>query len=131
MNQKRQPLTRIVADHLDMTTIDDFLAIIPGKPDILIRIIETFLRTSPHFLGEIGAAIKADDPVALQKAAHTMKSSNAQLGALQLAAMCHELELMGKMGSIIDGAGLMAKMEEECRSVEMALTDILGQLRTY
>ena len=40
-----------------------------------------------------------------------MKSSNGQIGARRMAAMCYELELMGAMGTIVDGASSLAELE--------------------
>lgn len=114
------------SNHIDLTTIDSLRKMQQaGRPDILHRVLSSFLKTSPHLLEDIRTAIENNDPEALRNAAHTMKSSNGQLGARQLAAMCYELELMGAMGAIVDGATLMTELEEEWHKVELALADIM------
>ncbi len=119
-----------VSEHIDLARIDSFRKLQPsGQPDILPRIIDSFLRTSPGFLAAIRTAIHSNDPEALSIAAHTMKSGNGQIGANKLAAMCHNLELMGLAGDIQDGGTLMEELEEECHHVELALGSILVATR--
>lgn len=122
-------ITRDISDHIDFSIIEGLWKLQQGGgPDILGRIIGTFLRTGPDLLADIRSAIETNDPAALQEAAHNMKSSNGQIGALQLMAMCHELELMGAARTIVDGAILLTKLEDEWQKVELGLTSILGQL---
>ncbi len=119
-----------VSEHIDLARIDSFRKLQPsGQPDILPLIIGSFLRTSSGFLAAIRAAIHANDPKSLSIAAHTMKSGNGQIGANKLAAMCHNLELMGLAGDIQDGGALLEELEEECHHVELALGSILAAAR--
>ncbi|MDX9841144.1 MAG: Hpt domain-containing protein, partial [Desulfobulbus sp.] len=89
------------SSHLDSTVLDNLRRQMPGQPDILVRIIHSFLRASPDLLAALQAAIRARDPEAVRQAAHAMKSSNGQIGANQLAAMCYELELLGSLGQLL------------------------------
>jgi signal transduction histidine kinase/CheY-like chemotaxis protein/HPt (histidine-containing phosphotransfer) domain-containing protein len=68
----------------------------PGKADILNQIIRIYLEDSPDLLAGIDKALKLNDPGALQIAAHTMKSSNGQIGAKRMESICLELETMGR-----------------------------------
>ena len=120
-----------ISDHINLSIIEGLWELQQGGgPDILIRVIDTFLRTGPDLLTNIQTAIETNDPAALQMAAHSMKSSNGQIGALHLMAMCHELEMLGASETTLNGATLFTKLEDEWQKVELALACILGQLRT-
>jgi HPt (histidine-containing phosphotransfer) domain-containing protein len=118
------------SSHLDPSVFDDLRRQMPGRPDILIRIIHSFLRTSPDLLAALQAAIRSSNPEAVRQTAHAMKSSNAQIGAKQLAAMCYELELLGSMGQLLDVDQLLAELEQEYQWVEEELGVLLARLQS-
>lgn len=118
------------SSHLDPSVIDDLRRQMPGRPDILIRIIHSFLRASPDLLTALQTAIRSSDPEAVRRAAHAMKSSNAQIGAKQLAAMCYELELLGSMGQLIDADQLLVELEQEYHWVEEELGVLMARLQS-
>lgn len=115
--------------HLDSTVLDDLRRQMPNRPDILIRIIHSFLRVSPDLLAALQAAVRARDPEAVRQAAHAMKSSNGQIGAKQLAAMCYELELLGSLGQLLDADQLLADLELEYQCVEEELGVMLARIQ--
>lgn len=117
------------SSHLDSTVLDNLRRQMPGQPDILVRIIRSFLRASPDLLAALQAAIRARDPEAVRQAAHAMKSSNGQIGAKQLAAMCYELELLGSLGQLLDADQLLAELEREYLCVEEELGVMLAQIQ--
>jgi two-component system, sensor histidine kinase and response regulator len=125
LSSNREP-----SPHLDTSVLDDLRRQMPGRPDILIRIIHSFLRTSPDLLAALQAAIRARDPEAVRQTAHAMKSSNGQIGAKQLAAMCYELELLGSLGQLLDADQLLAELEQEYQCVEEELGVMLARLQS-
>jgi len=116
--------------HIDPTVLDDLRRQMPGRPDILIRIIHSFLRVSPSLLAALRDAIRSRDPETVRQTAHAMKSSNAQIGAKQLAAMCYELELLGSLGQLLDADRLLAALEQEYQCVEEELGVVLARLQS-
>jgi len=75
----------------------------PGRPDVLGRIIDLFYSDAPRLLGQLEVAAEASDAAALQLAAHTLKSSCANVGALGLSATCREIEQYAR-GNDVGGA---------------------------
>lgn len=118
----REPST-----HIDPTVLDDLRRQMPDRPDILIRLIRSFLRASPGLLATLQAAVRSRDPEAVRQAAHAMKSSNAQIGAKQLVALCYELELLGSLGQLLDTDQLLAELEQEYFFVEEELGAMLAK----
>jgi signal transduction histidine kinase/DNA-binding response OmpR family regulator/HPt (histidine-containing phosphotransfer) domain-containing protein len=64
----------------------------PGAPDIRERVVGLYLEQTPQQLGELRTALARRDTSALERAAHTVKSSSANVGAVRLSALCRELE---------------------------------------
>jgi len=64
----------------------------PGKPDLLTRIVTLFKTESPKSIESMQVGLDTVDMEAVRVAAHTLKSSSAYVGALELSAQCKELE---------------------------------------
>jgi CheY-like chemotaxis protein len=79
---------------LDPTALDQ-LAAIPGaeKSGLVARVVSLYLETSYPIGAVIRAAAEAGDAGELSSAAHRLKSSSAEVGALRLSALCKELEV--------------------------------------
>jgi HPt (histidine-containing phosphotransfer) domain-containing protein len=84
-------------------------------------VLHIYLNTAPQLLHTIRDAVARSDALALQQAAHSLKSSSANVGALQLAAFSKEMEALGKTQSLIQAGSLLAAMEAEYAVVEEAL----------
>ena len=64
----------------------------PGKPDLLVRIVGLFKTETPKTLSSMIEGIDTMDMEVVRVAAHTLKSSSAYIGALELSERCKELE---------------------------------------
>ncbi len=68
----------------------------PGQPDLVVRVVTSYLETSPDIVDRIRSAARLQNATELRAAAHRLKSSSAQLGATAVSADCRELEQMGE-----------------------------------
>ncbi|MBK7673878.1 MAG: response regulator [Candidatus Accumulibacter sp.] len=94
----------------------------PRSASLANDIIAAYLADAPPRFAQLRAAADAGDAEALRQAAHALKSSSANVGAEQLAALCSELERLGRGGDG-DGVGpLVARAEAEVARVVGALT---------
>ena len=75
-----------------------------GAPDLLSRVIQAYLKEAPGLLAKLKEAIQQHDPEVVHRTAHSLKSSSANVGALNLSALFKELEVMGRSRSL-DHAG--------------------------
>ena len=64
-----------------------------GKPDILERIIRAYIASSESLIAQLRYALVGNNLEALQNAAHSFKSSSANVGAIALSEICEELEM--------------------------------------
>lgn len=119
------PYPQQPAPPIDPAVLDQYRRQMPGRPDIIARIIASFLRASPDLLAALQTAVRSRDPEAMRKAGHAMKSSNGQVGAHRLAAIAHELEILGAQGKIDTAESCLLDLEREYLAVEEELKRLL------
>lgn len=93
----------------------------PGRPDVLGRIIDLFYSDAPRLLGELQVAAEASDAQALRLAAHTLKSSCANVGALALSSTCREIEQYARGNDVDSALPHICGIQEELDRVLAAL----------
>ncbi|MBN8455716.1 Hpt domain-containing protein, partial [Accumulibacter sp.] len=106
-------------ERLDVDLLDHPIRQLPGPNGELLvqKVVAAYLGDAPTRLAQLQAAAAAGDAEALRRAAHALKSSSANVGAEPLAALCKELEALGRQGDV-DGAGtLLAAAEAELMRV--------------
>lgn len=89
----------------------------PGQPDILMRVLSQYLQTSPPIVATLRQAVLAQDADGLRRAAHRLKSSSAQLGAVTLSERCRDLEAMGLHGDCSGAAKAFSRFERDYAAV--------------
>ena len=94
----------------------------PGKPDVLQKVLSAFLSASPGIVATIAAAVERGDAGGVHRAAHNLKSSSANVGALGLSAYCKELEFLGRTNALAHAREVLATLKAEFARVEAALT---------
>lgn len=87
------------------------------------RLVEIYLRNSPDNLATIEQAIAKNDFPAVEMAAHTLKSSSANLGALPLFDLCQKAEIAARETVIDNVQRLFLEMQIEFENVSSALLD--------
>jgi HPt (histidine-containing phosphotransfer) domain-containing protein len=90
------------AEIIDQKTLTALLDSLGGDIDFLKELVDAYLDSTPGLLVAMRQAAAASDAVGLQRAAHSLKTGSANLGALALAALCKQLEDIGKSG-VLDG----------------------------
>lgn len=73
-------------------------------PEIICEILEAFLEDTTAQLEALQQAASANDADALERSAHTLKSSSSNVAAVRMAELCLTLQMMGRSGSV-EGAG--------------------------
>ena len=115
--------TESVKAPINQKTLDSLRALQKeGAPDILTKIIRVYLEEAPKLLAQIDAAIATADSLAVQQKAHSLKSSSANLGALQLTNFCKALETCGREATLAETPQLLEQIRMELVRVEEALT---------
>jgi HPt (histidine-containing phosphotransfer) domain-containing protein len=94
-----------------------------GSPGLVARVIETYLKTSPGMIDSLRQAVVSEDSETIERSAHSLKSSSATLGALDLAGLCKELEQIGREGATEQSAEVFTNLENEFDRVRRALSE--------
>lgn len=96
-----------------------------SQPGLLTSLVEAYLESSSALERELVDGLRADDERRIARAAHPLKSSSAQVGALGLAALCKELEAaaragrMGELRTSVDA--VLGELEQVRESLAAAL----------
>ena len=101
---------------LDMESLVALRALqAPGQPSLLLRVMDLFETSSAKLMAELEQYLASGDIEAITRAAHTLKSSSANIGATQLAAQAKAVEVCGRAqdlaGCRAEAQGLKALFE--------------------
>ncbi len=97
-----------------------------GSNQLLPRVINAFIKSLDKLLPDLQRAREAGmDLAAIRHVAHTLKSSSASLGALQLSTLCAEIETMARNGQTEGLDKLIDAMHDEAGQVRHALEALL------
>ena len=79
---------------------EDFLERIDGDTVLLKEVLEIFLEDTPGLLADLDAGIKSKDMDAVERAAHSLKGSAANISAKRLQELTHQLLLQMREGKL-------------------------------
>jgi CheY-like chemotaxis protein/HPt (histidine-containing phosphotransfer) domain-containing protein len=86
------PVVRTGGTVLDPTVWANLRDLAAGDPSFLPNLVRTFREYGTTLLAELAEASGRDDLEGIGRVAHTLKSSAAQVGALELSRSCRDLE---------------------------------------
>ena len=89
---------------IDTTVLDDIRDLMEDDFPDLVR---CFLEDSADLIDQLDQGIARGDADSVHRAAHTLKSSSAALGALALSDRAKHLEALGRSG-VLNGAAAEA-----------------------
>jgi len=95
-----------------------------GGPDILGRVLHSYLCESPRTIEQLGTAVDADNREVIRAVAHRFKSGSANVGALRLAEICRELENNASTDTVSEKMIILTRLEKEYEAVKVALTAV-------
>jgi signal transduction histidine kinase/CheY-like chemotaxis protein len=103
---------------IDHGVIDELRDVLGGEID---RLIHLFLEDTPMLLARLEAAALAPDFKEMCEAAHSLKSSSANLGAMALSAAAKRVELGARMQTLDRPAVAVAMIATEFARARAAL----------
>jgi PAS domain S-box-containing protein len=89
--------------------------------EFLFEIIDYYLEETPRVLQDIHIYLDQANYTALRRATHTLSSTSATVGAVNLAKLCTELEIMMVNEESFGAAEKIYNIEIEYQQVEIAL----------
>ena len=102
-------------ESFDPRALDELLAMAGGDQEFVAAVVREYLSDSASAIAALRSATGAE----LERAAHTLKSTSASVGALALAAICTEIERAAREGPV--APQLTAAAEAEHATARAAL----------
>jgi HPt (histidine-containing phosphotransfer) domain-containing protein len=79
---------------VDVDALSELERSVGDDREFLRDLVETYLDDAPKQLEEMRAGLALGNVESVNRAAHTLKSNSASLGALILSQLCRELEAL-------------------------------------
>ena len=114
---------------IDRSVLESLCEMAGSEASLLLEeMINSYLEDTEIRLQAIAEAIKQADAETIHQAAHSMKSSSANLGAGNLANLCEELEQLGRNKTIERTQDLLSEAESEYKLVQQELQAFLSAI---
>jgi CheY-like chemotaxis protein len=92
-----------------------------GGAEFLAEVVETFLADAPALIATLRSSVERSDCEELRRAAHTLKSNGATLGAPGFAELCRTVEQDAKAARLDRLGPLVEQVAQEYHKLEQAL----------
>jgi len=99
----------------------------PGSTELVTQVVNSFLNSADGNLARVADALATGNAKAWAQAAHSLKSSAANLGAEALAGCYRELEKCGREGRTEDARGLLEPTRREQQRALLELRELLAE----
>ncbi|MDI1252611.1 ATP-binding protein [Thermomonas sp.] len=103
---------------LNASILDELRDVLGSEVD---KIIAVYLEDAPRLIAQLERAAVGGDPIALRVAAHTLKSSSANVGATTLSEAARDLEEGARDGTMKKPETMVARIVTEFAQVRSAL----------
>ncbi|HEY3051314.1 MAG TPA: response regulator, partial [Gaiellaceae bacterium] len=98
-----------------------------GGDDFLREVVEAFLTDAPALIASLRSSLEQQNGEELRRAAHTLKSNGATLGAEEFAELCRAAEQQVKAGRLDDLSQLVDRIEQEFPPLRDALNSLRSE----
>ncbi len=113
---------------IDPQTIANLRSLNPGDGDEFFReIAGIFCEDTPLRLAELDQSLASGDLAKFTRAAHSIKGSSANLGAMALRAVAEKLEHQSRTSGLADTASLVDQIKAEFSRARAALNDLVAK----
>jgi HPt (histidine-containing phosphotransfer) domain-containing protein len=110
-------IDRATLEALALTTDKEFVG----------ELVSTFLEDAPQLLASLESGLSTQDAEGFRRAAHSLKSNGASLGAMAFSEAAKELEMMGKAGDLTSAPPKVVRLRSQFDEVAAALKDYLHE----
>ncbi|MDD3580585.1 MAG: response regulator [Desulfobacca sp.] len=108
---------------IDLKQFEEFRSAMGA--DFIEELLAVFTEDAPELLRHLQQALADNDAESFRRAAHSLKSNAATFGAVALAELARELEMLGKEGSQAIAGEKVARAEAEYQRLLQALRELM------
>jgi PAS domain S-box-containing protein len=98
-----------------------------GGDEFIAEVVEVFLADAPALITTLRSSLGQQDTEELRRAAHTLKSNGATLGAAAFAELCRTVEHQARDGRLDGVSGLVDRIEQEFQTLQEALPSLRSE----
>ena len=111
---------------IDAESIENLRSLNPGDGDEFLReIIAIYLEDTPQRIAELEETLQRGDAPAFTRAAHSVKGSSANLGAMGVKRVAEELEHHSNKKGLVDVADLVVALKVQFDVAHAEFTKLL------
>ena len=111
---------------IDLETIETLKSLNPDdNGEFLREIIQIFLEDTPARIAELDLTTTTGDAPKFIRAAHSIKGSSANMGALALRDVAEKLEHYAKTNGVAGSGSLLADLKSAYAEAEVAIKQFL------
>ncbi len=111
---------------VDLQSIANLRELNPGDNDEFLReIIAIYLEDTPARIAELDQSLLAGDVPKFTRAAHSIKGSSSNLGAMSVRGIAETLEHHSSKHGLTDVAGSIAILKQEFAKTQVELSKFL------
>ena len=115
-----------MSEAINMGVVEELLSLSDqGDPELLVDLIQMYLEDGPHKLEEITEGLATLDYDRVEKAAHSLKGSAGNLGAVLVQNDCETLQVASREHELDTIRSSVGELQSHYRDAEMALQDLL------
>lgn len=114
-------------DGIDRAMLDNLLESVGGDTEFLAELLASFQGDALVQIAAMQEALAAGHAEDLQRASHSLKSSSAAFGAMQLSQQCKEVEAMAEAGAWDGAAARIERIAAEYDQARTALDAIVWE----
>ncbi len=111
---------------IDPEAIENLRALNPDDGDAFLRdIVGIFLEDTPNRIDELKQSLAGHDQIRFTRAAHSIKGSSSNLGALPLREVAEKIEHASRNHGLTDMGPLILKLEETFAATKLELEKLV------
>jgi len=126
---KKPPPKKTDLPAIDDSVLRDISAMSGEQSHSLItNIVELYLQRSPSLIEDIQQSLHGGDAEQLFKAAHALKSSSANIGAVRVSEIAREIEKLGRNNQVEHAHPHIERLLESYDQAQLMLKGRLGEV---
>lgn len=112
---------------IDPEAIENLRALNPDDGDGFLRdIIGIFLEDTPQRIDELRVSLAGGDQIRFTRAAHSIKGSSSNLGAMPLRSLAEKLEHESRTNGLANVEPLIVQLDETLAATKAELERIIA-----
>jgi len=113
----------VAASPIDVAALDNIRSLQQeGGPNLVAKVVALYLESSATQIEALRNGVKNADAEAVHRAAHSLKSASANVGATRLSGLFKDLEAMARAKDLEKAGEALAEIETEYGAARSALS---------